>query len=172
MAEYDYLDGLDYAGWAWECLRRSEDYRADYNYLQSLDASETEHEHLANKWHVMRMLDPASREVPEFSYPPYEPSHLDDFWQRNSPAWSKFMSENKRPRFSTDAWKHSIICKDLQNARYSLNKIAERLYPGHKSLSHDTRHHPARDRVRDDLARLKKLQSDYLKIAYYSALQL
>ncbi len=116
------------------------------------------------------MLDPALREVPEFYCEQYEREYLDDLWQQYPRQWGKFVSENKPPRRNPDTWKHSIICKDLRIQRRSLNEIAELLYPGYRSESHDTRHHPARDRVRDDLARFKKLQPAYLKIAYSSTL--
>ncbi len=36
IAEYTYLDDLDCRGWAWEILRRSDEYRADFNRLHAL----------------------------------------------------------------------------------------------------------------------------------------
>ncbi|MDX1400327.1 MAG: DUF6499 domain-containing protein [Kiloniellales bacterium] len=163
MAEYDYLDELDDAGWAWELLRRSDEYRSDYERLQ-VDTTDSAHDALAQKWHVVRMVNPDLREGPQFYCEQYESNYLYNLmWKAQ---WDHFMSKNKTPRFNLDTWKCSIICKDLQAEGCSLNQIAQRLYTGYKSPSHETQHHPARDRVRDDLTRFKKLQAAYLKIAY------
>jgi hypothetical protein len=170
VAEYDYLDELEDAGWAWEFLRHSDEYRADYDSLRNLEAADNEHDELAEKYHVKRMLDPALPEVPEFYYEEFEQSSLGKLWQQNQHKCIVFESENKPPPFNRDPWKHSIICKDLKNQGYSLNNIAKHLYTGYKSESHETRHHPARDRVRDDLARFDNLQSAYINIAYSSTL--
>ena len=170
MAEYDYLDELDDAGWAWEFLRHSDEYRADYDHLQNLEPSDNRHDELARKWHVRRMIDPALREVPEFYYEEFEQSSLDILRRQKQHSYITFVTENAPPPFNRDPWKHSIICKDLKNQGCSLNKIAKHLYTGYKSESHDTRHHPARGRVRDDIARFDKLQPAYLKIAYSSTL--
>lgn len=172
MAEYDYLDELDDAGWAWEFLRRSDEYRADYDRLQNPDSANSEHEQLTTKWHMRGMLDPASREAPSFYYESYESSILHNLMRHHPRQWDKFMSDNKAPRFNADTWKHSIICRDLQIEGCSLNEIAMRLYPGFTSPSYETRHHPARNRVRDDLARFKELQSKYIRIAYRQNLPL
>ncbi len=75
LAEYDYLDELDCRGWAWEILRRIDQYREDYRRLQKEEGPESfnsEHESLAQKWHVRCMLSPDSREVPEFFHERYQ----------------------------------------------------------------------------------------------------
>ncbi|MEM8993008.1 MAG: DUF6499 domain-containing protein [Pseudomonadota bacterium] len=36
---YDYFDTLDVSGLAWECLRRNEQYRAEYPRLQAAGGS-------------------------------------------------------------------------------------------------------------------------------------
>ena len=33
--DYDHFDSLDLAGLAWECLRRNDDYRADYGRMHA-----------------------------------------------------------------------------------------------------------------------------------------
>ncbi len=167
LAKYDYLDELDYRGLAWEILRRHDDYRADFDRLQTLERPEpfnSEHESLAQKWHVRCMLSPDSREVPEFFHERYQNIPIDLMW-RNPREWQALMKEKQPPRFMPEALKHSLICRDLKRQKCTLNQIAERLYPGHKGESQITRHHPARDRVRDDLKRLKKIETSYIKIA-------
>ncbi len=167
LAEYDYLDELDCRAWAWEILRRRVDYRADYDRLQTLEHPEpfnSEQESLAQKWHVRRMLSPDSREVPEFFHERYQNVPI-DLMARNPREWQALMMEKQPPRFMPEALKHSLICRDLEGQKCSLNEIARRLYPGHKGESQETRHHPARDRVRDDLKRLKKIETSYIKIA-------
>jgi hypothetical protein len=172
VAEYDYLDKLDDAGWAWEFLRRSGNYRADYDHLQTLDASDSEHDDLAKKWHVRRMLDPTLREVPEFYCEQYEREYLDDLMRQAPRQWDKFVSENQPPQFELDVWKRAIICNDLSNMDPSPTSIARRLYTGYKNESHEREHHPARHRVRYGLKRFKELQSEYLKIAYSNTLRI
>ena len=167
LAEYAYLDELDCRGWAWEILRRRDDYRADYNRLQTLEHPEpfdSEHEALAKQWHVRRLLDPDSREVPEFFHERYQ-NIPDDLMWRNPREWGDLIMEKRPPRFMPEALKHSLICRDLEGQKCSHNEIARRLYPGYKSESQETRHHPARDRVRDDLKRLKIIETSYIKIA-------
>ena len=165
IAEYTYLDDLDCRGLAWELLRRIDKYRADYNRLQTFGHPEpfdSEHAALVKKWHVRRLIDPASRKVPEFFH---------ERWQNISilrpPAeWEALMMEKEPPGFNLKTFMHSIICKDLKDRGCSLNKTARRLYPGFKGKSHYEGHDPARHRVQGDLTRLKKLQAEYLKIAF------
>ena len=167
LAKYDYLDELDCRAWAWEILRRRDDYRADYDRVQTLEHPEpfdSEHESLAQKWHVQRMLSPDSREVPEFFNERYPfPS---DFMFLHAREWDALGKELRPPRFTLRTWKHSIICKDLKAQGCSLNAIALRLYPDPWGKSQVEQHQPGRDRVRDDLNRLKKLQGKYFEIAF------
>ena len=167
LAEYDYLDELDCRGWAWEILRRIDQYREDYRRLQKEEGPESfnsEHESLAQKWHVRCMLSPDSREVPEFFHERWQ-DIPDDLMIRHPAEWEALMIEKRAPRFMPEALKHSLICRDLKRQKCTLNQIAERLYPGHKGESQITRHHPGRDRVRDDLKRLKKIEPSYINIA-------
>ena len=81
IEEYSYLDDLDCRGRAWELLRRNDEYRADYDRLQNLKHPgpfNSEHAILAKKWHVRRLLNPNSREVPEFFHERWQ-SIPDDF---------------------------------------------------------------------------------------------
>ena len=67
IAEYSYLDDLDCRGRAWELLRRNDEYRADYDRLQKLERPgpfDGEHAAIAKKWHVRRLIEPASRTMP------------------------------------------------------------------------------------------------------------
>ncbi len=168
IAEYTYLDDLDCRGQAWELLRRNDSYRADYDRLQTFqhpDPFGSEHATLVKKWHVRHLIDPDSRKVPEFFHERWQ-NISSDLILRNSAKWKALSKEKEPPGFNRETFMHSIICKDLQDRGCSLNKIACRLYPGFEGRSHDTKHHPARQRVRDDLARYKKLQAGYLKIAF------
>ena len=168
LAEYAYLDDLDCRGWAWEVLRRNDKYRADYDRLQTLEGPEpfeSEHAALANNWHVRRLFDPDSREIPEFFHERYQ--NVNNLMWRDPHKWEALVIEMTPPRFNPVTWKHSIICKDLKVQGCSYNEIARDFYPGYKGKSHVTQHGPARDRVRDDLKRLRKLQAEYLKIAFY-----
>ena len=167
LAKYGFLDDLDLRGWAWEFLRRDDDYRNDFDRLQKLahpEPFEAEHAALALKWHVRRLIDPESCEVPEFFHERYQLD--DDLMWRDPRKWDAMMAELQTPHFNLRTWKHSIICKDLRAQGYSLNKIASRLYPNHQGQSQQTQHDPARHLVQGDLRRLKKLQVDYIKIAY------
>ncbi len=168
IAEYAYLDDLDCRGQAWELLRRNDSYRADYDRLQTFqhpDPFGSEHATLVKKWHVRHLIDPDSRKVPEFFHERWQ-NISSDLILRNSAKWKALSKEKEPPGFNRETFMHSIICKDLKDRGCSLNKIACRLYPGFEGRSHDTKHHPARQRVRDDLARYKKLQAGYLKIAF------
>ena len=168
LAEYDYLDELDCRGWAWEFLRRRDDYRADYDRLQTLEHPEpfnSKHEPLAEKWHVQRLLDPDSREVPKFFYPRWQDISIDPT-VLHPREWEALMIEKRPPEFNSQTWKRSIICKNLKDQGCSINEIARRLYPGHEGRSTDPRHHPARHLVQGDRKRLERLQADYLKIAF------
>lgn len=169
LAKYAYLDELDCRGWAWEILWRNDEYRADYNRLQTFERPEpfdSEHAALAKKWHVRCLINPASRKVPEFFHERWQ-NIPDDFMLLRPPEWEALGSEMRPPRFNLQTWKRSIICKDLKDQGRSLNEIARRLYSGSEGKTSQEQHEPARDRVRDDLKRLKVLQAKYLKIAFY-----
>lgn len=169
VSEYAYLDKLDCRGWAWEVLRRSDEYRADYDRIQTSASPEpfdSKHEAIAKKWYVRRLLDPDSREVPEFFHECWQ-NIPDDLMLVCPPEWNALGSEMRPPRFNLQTWKRSIICKDLKDQGRSLNEIARRLYSGSEGKTSQEQHEPARDRVRDDLKRLKVLQAKYLKIAFY-----
>jgi hypothetical protein len=167
LADYAYLDDLDNRGWAWEFLRRCEKYQSDYRSLQNSKHPkpfDNKHKALAEKWHLKRMMDPSSREIPEFFYECFEqvdylmkfdPRRLADLWVKMKP-----------PRFSNDVGKDSITCWDLKVRKWSLNDTAGLLYPDHKGISHYTQHHPARHLVQYYRKRFKELQADYIKIAY------
>ena len=134
IAEYAYLDDLDCRGWAWEFLRRNDKYRTDYDRLQTLERPEpfdSEHAALTKKWHVRRLLDPSSREVPEFIHERWQKIPADLMW-RSPREWQALMIEKTPPGFNSQTWKRSIICKDLRDQKYSLNKAAEKLYPGYE----------------------------------------
>ena len=168
LAKYAYLDELDCRGWAWEILQRSDEYRADYARLQTSahpEPFDSEHAALTDKWHVRRLVDPDSRKVPEFFHERYQNIPA-DLMERNPRAWDSLMVEKRAPRFTLRTWKHSIICKDLADQQVSRNEIALRVYPGFKGIPRQKRHRPGRDRVQDDLKRLKKLQAAYIKIAF------
>ncbi len=165
IAKYSYLNGLDCRGLAWELLRRIDKYRADYNRLQTFGHPEpfdSEHAALVKKWHVRRLIDPASRKVPEFFHERWQSISI----RRRPAEWEALMMEKEPPGFKLETLKHSIICKDLKERGCSLNKIARRLYPGFMGIPSQPQHEPARDRVRDDLKRLKVLQAKYLQIAF------
>ncbi|MDP6516142.1 MAG: DUF6499 domain-containing protein [Alphaproteobacteria bacterium] len=167
FAKYVYLDDLDLRGWAWEFLRRNDDYRNDFDRLQKLahpEPFEAEHAALALKWHVRRLIDPESCEVPEFFHERYQLD--DDLMWRDPRKWDAMMAELQTPHFNLRTWKHSIICKDLRAQGYSQNEIAWRLYPGFADKNIDIQQHPSVYRVRDDLIRFKKLQAEYIKIAF------
>jgi len=172
LARYDYLDELDCVGWAWEFLRRTDEYRADYDRLQTLEQSDSKHIGLAKKWHVKRMLDPTLRELPEFYCEEFEQIHLDRLWQQDQHACLAFKIENQPPRFNHDTWKRAIICKDLTSKESGPTNIARSFYTGHNGKSHKREHHPARHRVRYGLHKFEKLQHEYLKIAYIRNLRL
>ena len=168
LAKYAYLDELDCRGWAWEILRRRDDYRTDYARLQTLahpEPFDSEHAALTEKWHVRRLLDPDLREVPEFFYERYQNIPA-DLMEQSPREWDALGKEMRPPLFTLRTWKHSIICKDLNAQGYSLNEIARGLYPGFEGIPSQQQHEPARDRVNDDLKRLKILQAKYLKIAF------
>lgn len=168
LAKYAYLDELDCQAWAWEILRRNDEYRTDYDRLQTFERPEpfdSEHEALTKKWHVRCLIDPASRKVPEFFHERYQNIPA-DLMRRNPRAWDSLMVEKTPPRLNLRTWKHSIICKDLVDQQVSRNEIALRVYPGFKGIPRQKRHRPGRDRVQDDLKRLKKLQAAYIKIAF------
>ncbi len=168
LDDYAYLDELERPAWAWEILRRNDNYRTDFARLQALADPEhfkTEHAALAEAWHVRRLIDPDSPEVPEFYHERWQNIPDDLMWRRPA-EWEAIMIEMEPPKFYREPWKHSIICKDLKDQGYSLNKSAKHLYPGHLGVPNDSRHHPARDQVRRDLKRFEKLLSEYLKIAY------
>lgn len=167
LEEYAYLDELDRPDWAWKFLRRNGEYRKDYDGLQKLERPEPfdgTHSTLIDKWHVRRLLDYRSDERPEFFHEDWGKFTL-DFMSKHPLEWSSLYENWEPPQFNPEPWKHSIICKDLNDRECSFNKIAEIFYPGHSGISHDRRHKPGRDRVKDDLDRFKKLQSKYLKIA-------
>ena len=166
-ANYAYLDELDYRGWAWEFLRRCDDYRSDYRSLQDSKHPEhfdNEHKTLAKRWRLKRMMDPCSLESPEFFYERYE--NIDDLMFVDLKKWNAIMFEMHPPNFSSEKWKNSIICWDLNVQGRSLNQIAERLYENYEGVSHETRHHPARHLVKSSLCRFKELRKLYIKIAY------
>ena len=168
IAHYNYFDRLDFPGRAWEFLRRRDDYRADYRHLQTLkrpEPFECVHSALSNKWHIRRLLSPDSRTVPEFFHESWDDITLESIIQESEYVM-ELMADKKPPKLNTRTWKHSIICKDLKDQGLSRNNTAKRLYPDYPGDSHYARHQPGRQRVRDDLKRLEKLQAAYLKIAY------
>ena len=94
-----------------------------------------------------------------------------DFMIRCPTEWEALMMEKSPPGYNSQTWKRSIICKDLKDKGYSLNKSASSLFPGYEGASsliqsRETQHHSARHLVQGDLKRLKKLQTEYLKIAF------
>ena len=167
LADYDYLDDLDRRGWAWEFLRRCEKYQSDYRSLQDLEHPEPfnrKHKALAEKWHLKRMMDPSSRERPEFFYECFEqvdylmkfdPRRLDDLWVKMKP-----------PRFTNRTGKNSIICWHLKARGLSRNESAELMHPGHERRPTETPNHPLIHRIVGDLERFENLQAEYIKIAY------
>lgn len=168
IAEYTYLDDLDCRGQAWELLRRNDEYRTDYKRLQAFERPEpfdSEHAALVKQWQVRCLIDPASRKVPQFFHAEWEKITYELF-QHHPFEWQDLMKEKEPPGFKLETLKHSIICKDLKDRGCSLNKIARRLYSGVLRESDNEKHDPARHRVRGDLDRLKKLQAEYIKIAF------
>ena len=168
LAKYDYLDELDCQGWAWEILRRNDEYRADYNHLQALERPkpfDRKHESLSKKWHVRRLLDFTSQEVPEFFHEHWQDIPA-DLMLRRPTEWQALIKATEPPAFNSQTWKRSIICQDLKDRGCSINEIARRLYPDYEGQSHETRHRPARHLVQGDRNRLKHLQAEYLKIAF------
>ncbi len=127
IAEYTYLDDLDCRGRAWEILRRNDEYRADYERLQTFERPEpfdSEHAALVKKWHVRRLLNPKSREVPEFFHERWQ--NISYNLMLRSPAeWEALTMEKEPPRFKLEILKHSIICKDLKDRGCSLIEIAQ-----------------------------------------------
>ncbi len=127
IAEYTYLDDLDCRGQAWELLRRNDSYRADYDRLQTFqhpDPFGSEHATLVKKWHVRRLLNPKSREVPEFFHERWQ--NISYNLMLRSPAeWEALTMEKEPPRLKLEILKHSIICKDLKDRGCSLIEIAQ-----------------------------------------------
>ena len=124
IAEYTYLDDLDCRGLAWELLRRNDEYRADYKRLQAFERPEpfeSEHAALVKKWHVRRLIDPASRKVPEFFHERWQSISI----LRRPAEWDALMMEKEPPGFSRETFMHSIICKDLKDRGCSHIEIAQ-----------------------------------------------
>ena len=175
LTDYAFLDELDYRGWAWELLRRNDDYRADYARLQTLDQPEpfeSECESLSEKWHVRPVQSPDSNEVPEFFHERWQNIPA-DLWVSSPKDWDALWMEKRAPGINLLTWKRSIISKDLTDSGCSLNKTASNLYPNYRRdlarpETTETSDDPCKHLVIGDLSRLKKLQTEYLKIALHN----
>jgi hypothetical protein len=169
LAEYAFLDELDYPGWAWEFLRRNDEYRADYAHLQTLkrpEPFESEYESLSLKWHVRPFQSPDSKEAPEFFHERWQNIPADLMF--SSPhEWRALLVEMQSSAKNLLTWKRSVIAKDLRDSGYSLNKAAKKLYPAYRKdlVQEGDTNHPCKHLVRGDLLRLKKLQAEYLQTA-------
>ena len=169
LAEYTFLDQLGYPGWAWEFLRRNDEYRADYIRLRTLERPEpfeSEYESLSLKWHIRPVHSPDSNEVPEFFHERWQNISIDIVFP-NPTKWAALEMEKRGPGINPLTWKRSIISKDLIDSGCSLNKAAKKLYPAYRKdlVQEGDTNHPCKHLVRGDLLRLKKLQAEYLKIA-------
>ena len=141
LAEYAFLDELDYPGWAWEFLRRNDEYRADYAHLQTLkrpEPFESEYESLSQKWHVRPFQSPDSKEAPEFFHERWQNISIDIVFP-NPTKWAALEMEKRGPGINPLTWKRSVIAKDLRDSGYSLNKVAKELYPAYPSPSSSRR---------------------------------